>query len=174
MAFQSHLAALKLYSLIFPKYSSLSLMLYSVGTTGKIVIAFGDSLGGNLCTGLALQCAQYSLSAPSHLFCVCPSLLCRPYPSPSRILALLDPLAMFPYLLRCLNVFADSDYVNSLPRTMQQGMQLIKLLNCGRYCSKAGRSSSCSLRCSRVVKIIPNFSSSISLYLNIPYCICCC
>lgn len=92
-----------------------------LGTTGRKVIVVGDSAGGNLCAGLALQCIQLSLPKPDHVLACYPSLLCQMYPSPSRLICMLDPLVMFPCLLRCLNAYADKDYKDTCPRTFMQG-----------------------------------------------------
>ena len=93
-----------------------------LGTTGRKVIVVGDSAGGNLGAGLVLQCAQLSLPRPDHLVGFYPSLLCQMYPSPSRLVSLLDPLVMFPCLLRCINSYADPEYSKTCPRTFLQGL----------------------------------------------------
>ncbi|XP_059082509.1 hormone-sensitive lipase-like [Tigriopus californicus] len=94
-----------------------------LGTTGRKVIIGGDSAGGNLSVGLILQCIQLSLPKPDHLVAFYPSLLCQMYPSPSRLICLLDPLVMFPCLLRCLNCYADPNYMSTCPRTFVQELE---------------------------------------------------
>jgi hormone-sensitive lipase len=82
----------------------------SLGTTGRFILVGGDSAGGNFSAGLAYKCLQNGLRPPDSLLLIYPSLLCYMYPSPSRLIALFDPLVMFPFLLRCLNCYADVDY----------------------------------------------------------------
>merc|ERR1711862_227551 len=47
------------------------------------------------------------------------ALLIQFYPSPSRLLSLIDPLLMFGILLRCLNAYQDPNYLNTCPRHSQ-------------------------------------------------------
>ena len=91
-----------------------------LGTTGENVIFAGDSAGGTLITSLVLQCIEKDIPLPNHLFLMYPCLLVQMFPSPSRLLSLLDPLAMFPFLLRCMNAYSDPSYKKSLPRTYQE------------------------------------------------------
>lgn len=87
------------------------------------MIVVGDSAGGNLIAGLTIQCIQLSLPKPDRFVGMYPSLLCQMYPSPSRLICLLDPLVMFPCLLRCLNSYSDPDYLKSCPRSFAKGME---------------------------------------------------
>ena len=88
-----------------------------LGSNGKRVIVGGNSAGANLAVGLIRFCIENSLPQPETIFLAYPSLLCRMFPSPSRLLTLLDPLVVFPFLLRCLNAYSDPDYKSSLPRS---------------------------------------------------------
>ena len=100
------------------------------GTSGKRILVGGDSAGANLSLGLALQCVEHSLRKPDHLVAFYPALLCQMYPSPSRLLCLIDPLLMFPCLLRCLNSYADEKYRESCPRSFREGeiLELSRIL----------------------------------------------
>ena len=94
-----------------------------LGATGRRVVVGGDSAGGNLAIGLTLQCIQMSLPKPDAIMAIYPALLCSMQPSPSRMVCLIDPLVMFPSLLRCLNCYADPDYMESCPRTYEEGSE---------------------------------------------------
>ncbi len=87
------------------------------------VILAGDSAGANLCMGLLQLCVEHSLPSPSHALVVYPSLLCQMFPSPSRLVTFFDPLLMFPCMLRCLNAYADPDYLKTCPRTFMQELE---------------------------------------------------
>merc|ERR1719283_645258 len=79
-----------------------------LGTTGKNVIFVGDSAGGNLLTGVVLQCIKNDIPLPNAL-CLCyPALVVGAFPSPSRMLSLIDPLGRFPFLLRCMNAYIEA------------------------------------------------------------------
>ena len=91
-----------------------------LGTTGENVIFAGDSAGGTVITSLVLQCIEKDIPLPNHLFLFYPCLLVQMFPSPSRLLSLLDPLAMFPFLLRCMNAYTDPFYQQSCPRTYEE------------------------------------------------------
>lgn len=92
----------------------------SLGTNGKFIVVGGDSAGGNFALGLTLMCLKTGIRPPDSLLLMYPSLLCQMYPSPSRLMSLFDPLVMFPFLMRCLNSYADPDYKASCPRTFVQ------------------------------------------------------
>lgn len=91
-----------------------------LGTTGENVIFAGDSAGGNIVTGVALQCINNIVPGPQSLCLFYPALIVQSFPSPSRLLSLLDPLAMFPFLLRCMNAYTDPKYLKSCPRTYEE------------------------------------------------------
>ena len=42
------------------------------------------------------------------------------YPSPSRLLTLIDPVLMQPIIVRLINAYKDKDYKNTLPRTLEE------------------------------------------------------
>ena len=94
-----------------------------LGSTGSRIIVGGNSAGANLAVGLVRYCIENSLPKPETIFLAYPSLLCRMFPSPSRLLTLLDPLVVFPYLLRCLNAYSDPGYSSSLPRSFAEEVE---------------------------------------------------
>ena len=101
--------------------------LASLGTNGKFILVGGDSAGGNFAMGLTYLCIKEGIRAPDNLVLMYPSLLCEMYPSPSRLVCLFDPLVMFPFLLRCLNSYADQDYKSN--RTFVQELEGCKTYN---------------------------------------------
>lgn len=94
-----------------------------LGSNGSRIILGGNSAGANLAVGLVRFCIENSLPKPDTIFLAYPSLLCRMFPSPSRLLTLLDPLVVFPYLLRCLNAYSDPCYSDTLPRSFAQELE---------------------------------------------------
>ena len=94
-----------------------------LGTTGENIIFAGDSAGANFVLGVALQCIYNRVPGPSVLTLFYPAMIVQTFPSPSRLLSLLDPLGMFPFLLRCMNSYTDVDYVNSCPRTYEEELE---------------------------------------------------
>ena len=54
------------------------------------------------------------------------ALLIQFYPSPSRLLSLMDPILMFGILLRCLNAYQDPNYLKTCPRTIYQELKMTK------------------------------------------------
>jgi len=101
----------------------------AVGTTGKKIIFAGDSAGGNLVTASLLKCLTNHIRSPDALLLEYAALLIQFYPSPSRLLSLIDPLLMFGILLRCLNAYQDPNYLKSLPRTISQELKNAKSVN---------------------------------------------
>ena len=98
----------------------------SLGTTGKFILVGGDSAGGNFASGLTYMCLKNGIRPPNSLILIYPSLLTQMYPSPSRFISLFDPLVMFPFLMRCLNSYADPDYKKTCPRTFVQELEQCK------------------------------------------------
>lgn len=62
----------------------------------------GDSAGANLCLGLMLKCIDLNLRKPDGLFLAYVPAVLQCYPSPSRLLGLLDPILSFGFMLCCL------------------------------------------------------------------------
>lgn len=91
-----------------------------LGTTGQRVVVGGNSSGGNLAVGLLNLCVKNSVPLPDSLFLGYPSLYCKMTPSPSRLLSLIDPFVLFPFLLRCLNAYTDPEYQTKCPRSFQE------------------------------------------------------
>ena len=104
---------------VFYAYSWMRNNFECLGTTGENIIFAGDSAGANFVLGVALQCIRHNLPGPTSLSLFYPAMIVQTFPSPSRLLSLLDPLGMFPFLLRCMNSYTDVDYVTSCPRTYE-------------------------------------------------------
>eukprot|EP00092_Neocalanus_flemingeri_P034140 GFUD01037127.1.p1 GENE.GFUD01037127.1~~GFUD01037127.1.p1 ORF type:complete len:459 (-),score=76.84 GFUD01037127.1:87-1301(-) len=96
----------------------------SLGTTGKKIILAGDSAGGNLITSLTLKTITNCIRIPDALLLSYASLLTQFYPSPSRLLTLMDPLLMTPTMVKCLNAYTDPNYLDSLPRSLENELEL--------------------------------------------------
>lgn len=94
-----------------------------LGTTGENVIFAGDSAGANFVLGVTLQCIHHKIPGPNNLCLFYPAMIVQTFPSPSRLLSLLDPLGMFPFLLRCMNSYTDAEYMNSCPRTYEEELE---------------------------------------------------
>ena len=97
---------------------------HQLGWTGDRVIVSGDSAGGNLVTGLVLQCIIHDIRIPDGLHVSYACLLAQFYPSPSRLLMMMDPLLMVGILGKCINAYKDSNYLDSLPRSMDDELRL--------------------------------------------------
>lgn len=76
----------------------------------------GDSAGGNLIFGVAFQAFMEGIRMPNGLVAIYPPFLAQYTPSPSRLLALMDPLIPMGILTRCLAAYA------GLPETTDVGM----------------------------------------------------
>ena len=85
-------------------------------SVGKKILVSGDSCGGNLATGLVLRCIINNIRVPDGLHINYANLLTQFFPSPSRLLMLLDPLLMVGILGKCINAYKDKNYMKSLPR----------------------------------------------------------
>jgi len=101
----------------------------ALGTTGKKVILAGDSSGGNLVASTTLKTITNHIRVPDALVLSYAALLIQFYPSPSRLLCLMDPLLMFGILLRCLNAYQDQNYLQTCPRSISQELKLAKPVN---------------------------------------------
>jgi len=95
----------------------------ALGTSGKFILVGGDSAGGNFSASLTLMCMKNGIRLPDSLILMYPALLCQMYPSPSRLMSLFDPLVTFPFLMRCLNSYADPSYKETCPRTYSQELE---------------------------------------------------
>lgn len=80
----------------------------------------GDSAGGNLVASLTLKTIENSIRKPDLLVLSYAVLLLEFYPSPSRLLTLIDPLLMGAFMIKCLNAYKDPNYLNSLPRSIEE------------------------------------------------------
>ena len=52
------------------------------------------------------------------------ALLIQFYLSPSRLLTLIDPLLMATFMVKCLNAYKDPNYLNSLPRSLENELEM--------------------------------------------------
>ena len=95
-----------------------------LGWTGHRIVVSGDSAGGNLVAGLVIQCILRGVRIPDGLHLSYGCLLGLFYPSPSTLLMLMDPLLMVGVLGKCINAYKDSNYLNSLPRTLEDELRL--------------------------------------------------
>ena len=92
----------------------------ALGTSGKKVILVGDSAGGNLITSLTLKTIANCIRIPDGLMPCYSALLTDFYPSPSRLMMMMDPILMTGFMVRCLNAYTDPTYLRSLPRTLEK------------------------------------------------------
>ena len=74
-------------------------------------------------TGLCARCIDLDMPGPKGLILFYPSMLAQTYPSPSRFMAMFDPMASFPLLLRALNSYSSPGYSSSLPMTYEDELQ---------------------------------------------------
>ena len=105
---------------VFYAYCWMRNNFHALGTTGENIIFAGDSAGANLLMGVVLQCIHNNLPGPNFLTLFYPAMVVQSFPSPSRLISLLDPLAMFPFLLRCMNSYTDANYLKSCPRSFEE------------------------------------------------------
>ena len=84
----------------------------------NLLIISGDSAGGNLVTSLTLKTITNDIRIPDSLVISYAALLIQFYPSPSRLLTLIDPVLMASIMIKCLNAYKDPNYLKSLPRTL--------------------------------------------------------
>ena len=89
----------------------------------------GDSAGGNLVASTTLKTIAHKIRKPDAVVLSYAALLIQFYPSPSRMLSLIDPLLMFGILLRCLNAYQDSNYLKTCPRAIEDELKLTQSIN---------------------------------------------
>ena len=80
-------------------------------------------------TSTTLKAIVNNIRRPDCVLLSYAALLVQFYPSPSRLLSLIDPLLMFGILLRCLNAYQDPNYLKTSPRTILQELKMTKTLN---------------------------------------------
>jgi len=111
---------------VFYSYCWMLKNIDKLGTTGKRIIVAGDSAGGNLVASATLKTITSSIRKPDAVVLSYAALLIQFYPSPSRLLSLIDPLLMFGILLRCLNAYQDPNYLKTCPRTIEDELKMTK------------------------------------------------
>ncbi|XP_060532409.1 hormone-sensitive lipase isoform X2 [Cylas formicarius] len=77
-----------------------------LGSTGKRIIAAGDSAGANLLLSLTLKCVNENIPPPHGVFVAYVPTLIKFVPSPSRLLCMMDPMLPFGFMMRCLKAYA--------------------------------------------------------------------
>ncbi|KAK6173809.1 hypothetical protein SNE40_017204 [Patella caerulea] len=90
----------------FYAYSWATQNVSKLGSTGKTIILAGDSAGGNLIISTAMRAASFGIRRPDGIMAIYAAVLARYTPSPSRLLALMDPLLPIGILSRCLAAYA--------------------------------------------------------------------
>ncbi|CAM9107031.1 unnamed protein product, partial [Lampetra fluviatilis] len=80
-----------------------------LGWTGERVCLAGDSAGGNLCLSVCLRAAEVGVRVPDGILAVYPAAMLGCSPSPSRLLALMDPMLPLGVLSKCLSAYAGGD-----------------------------------------------------------------
>ena len=80
-------------------------------------------------TSTTLKAIVHNIRKPDAVLLSYAALLVQFYPSPSRLLSLIDPLLMFGILLRCLNAYQDPNYLKTSPRTILQELKMTKTMN---------------------------------------------
>ncbi|XP_055328702.1 hormone-sensitive lipase-like [Paramacrobiotus metropolitanus] len=79
---------------------------HKLGWTGQRIVLIGDSAGGNLIFGVAFKCFMEGIRMPSGILAAYAPFLAQYTPSPSRLLAIMDPLIPVGILNRCLGAYA--------------------------------------------------------------------
>ncbi|XP_039208135.1 hormone-sensitive lipase isoform X3 [Crotalus tigris] len=77
-----------------------------LGSTAQTVCLAGDSAGGNLCITVSMRAAAFGIKMPDGIMAAYPVTLLEIAASPSRLLALLDPLLPLSVLCKCLSAYA--------------------------------------------------------------------
>ncbi|CAF4618549.1 unnamed protein product [Rotaria sp. Silwood1] len=77
-----------------------------LGWTGKTLLFVGDSAGGNLVTVVTMKAIEVGLRKPDAIICFYTPFLLGYSMSPSRLMAIMDPLLNTGFLWRCLAAYA--------------------------------------------------------------------
>ena len=73
------------------------------GSTGKKICLVGDSAGANLAVSTALRAIHRGVRPPDGVLSIYGSFHVRYAPSPSRLMAILDPILPLGLLIKCLS-----------------------------------------------------------------------
>mmetsp|Transcript_5986 Transcript_5986/g.18020 ORF Transcript_5986/g.18020 Transcript_5986/m.18020 type:complete len:815 (+) Transcript_5986:145-2589(+) len=76
-----------------------------IGTMADKVVFCGDSAGGNIATAVAMRCQELGLRLPDGIVLAYPALNLNMQWSPSRLLALFDPMLPYTLLRLCLRAY---------------------------------------------------------------------
>lgn len=77
----------------------------SLGSTGKKICLVGDSAGANLAVSTALRAVHRGVRPPDGVLSIYGSFHVRYAPSPSRLMAILDPILPLGLLIKCLSAY---------------------------------------------------------------------
>ncbi|CAF2789091.1 unnamed protein product [Rotaria sp. Silwood2] len=77
-----------------------------LGWNGKTLLLVGDSAGGNLVTVVTMKAIEAGLRKPDAIICFYTPFLLGYSMSPSRLMAIMDPLLNTGFLWRCLAAYA--------------------------------------------------------------------
>jgi hormone-sensitive lipase len=86
-----------------------------LGWTGKTILLVGDSAGGNLITIVTMKAIEAGLRKPDAIICFYTPFLLGYSMSPSRLMAIMDPLLNTGFLWRCLAAYAGIKSDNEPP-----------------------------------------------------------
>ncbi|CAF1151653.1 unnamed protein product, partial [Adineta ricciae] len=86
-----------------------------LGWTGKTILLVGDSAGGNLITAVTIKAIEVGLRKPDAIICFYTPFLLGYSMSPSRLMAIMDPLLNTGFLWRCLAAYAGIKADNEPP-----------------------------------------------------------
>ncbi|KAL7981013.1 hypothetical protein Chor_005247 [Crotalus horridus] len=90
-----------------PRSPYLLVHFHGGGSTAQTVCLAGDSAGGNLCITVSMRAAAFGIKMPDGIMVAYPVTLLEIAASPSRLLALLDPLLPLSVLCKCLSAYAE-------------------------------------------------------------------
>ncbi|UJR31696.1 hypothetical protein I4U23_019177 [Adineta vaga] len=77
-----------------------------LGWNGKVLLLAGDSAGGNLVTIVTMKAIEAGLRKPEGIICFYTPFMLGYSMSPSRLMAIMDPLLNTGFLWRCLAAYA--------------------------------------------------------------------
>lgn len=77
-----------------------------LGTNANTIVCTGDSAGGNLITGLTIKCIELGIRPPDGLYLAYTPFIFELVPTPAKLLAAMDPMLPFAFILRCLTAYA--------------------------------------------------------------------
>ena len=100
-----------------------------LGWTGERIICVGDSAGGLMVTNIVQQAIVNKIRIPDALVAIYTPFLCTYSISPSRLLAILDPILNLGMLFRCLSAYAGFDFDNKKDELCREFERKIRIKN---------------------------------------------